>query len=88
MATEETKLALAEYHPFWYAEQVPQSTAVLFLVAANDTKVDNEKNAVAASKKLKGETSVHSIAGATHALAGKSLDAAASAAAEWFLKHL
>jgi dienelactone hydrolase len=88
MSIDETKLALAEYHPLWYAEQVPQSTAVLFVVAANDAKVDNEKNAVAASKKLRGETSVHSIHGATHVLSGKSLETAAGAAADWFVKHL
>lgn len=88
MSAEETKLALAEYQPLWYADQIPQSTAVLFVVAANDPKVDNEKNAVAASKKLRGETSVHSIPGATHVLSGKSLEIAAGAAADWFLKHL
>ncbi|HEV8148180.1 MAG TPA: acetylxylan esterase [Bryobacteraceae bacterium] len=88
MSAEETKLALAEYHPLWHADQIPQSTAVLFVVAANDPKVDNEKNAVAASKKLRGETSVHSIPGATHVLSGKSIETAAGAAADWFVKHL
>lgn len=88
MSNQETNLALAEYHPFWYVEQVPQSTAVLFVVAEKDDKIDNEKNAVAASKKLRGETKVESIPGALHALTGKSVETAAHAAAEWFMKHL
>ncbi len=88
MSAQESKLALAEYHPFWFTDQVPQTTAVLFVVAANDAKVDNEKNAVAASKKLKGENSVHSIPGTAHALTGKSFEDAAGTAADWFLKHL
>lgn len=88
MSGEETKLALAEYHPFWFADQIPQTTAVLFVVAEKDTKVDNEVNAVAASKKLKGASEVKAIPGSTHAMAGKTSEAAANAAAEWFAKYL
>jgi dienelactone hydrolase len=85
----ETALALAGYHPFWYAEQVPPTTAVLFIVAESDTRVDNESHAVAASKVMKGPTGVTVIPGATHAVStGKAFDAAADAAASWFLKYL
>jgi dienelactone hydrolase len=85
----EAKLALAEYHPFWYADAVPPATAVLFIVAEKDLKVNNETNAVAASKLLKGPSGVTVIAGATHALASPALfDAAVEAAAAWFQKYL
>ncbi len=85
----ETRLALAEYHPFWRVEQIPPKTAVLFVVAEKDTKVNNETNAIAASKLLKGPTSVVSIPGATRAqLGGAAFDRAVAAAVEWFLKHL
>jgi dienelactone hydrolase len=88
MSGEETRLALAEYRPFWFADQVPQTTAVLFIVAEKDTKVDNEANAVAASKKLKGASEVKTIPGSTHVMTGKASEAAATAAAEWFAKYL
>jgi uncharacterized protein len=87
MSAEETKLALAEYHPLWFADQIPQTTAVLFIVADKDAKIDNEANAVAASKKLKGANEVKTIAGSAHAMAGKTSEAA-TAAAEWFAKYL
>ena len=29
----EARVAEAEYHPFWYVDQVPQTTAVLFIIA-------------------------------------------------------
>jgi dienelactone hydrolase len=79
----ESKLALAEYHPFWCVEQVPKTTAVLFVTENND------RDAVAASNLLKGATDVVSIPGAGHLqVKGAAFDAAAKAAAEWFLKHL
>ncbi len=87
MAAEETRIALAEYHPFWFVSQIPQTVAVLLVVAANDTKVKNEDNAIAASKVLKGPNSVTTVPGA-HALAGKASVQAADAASEWFVKYL
>jgi dienelactone hydrolase len=87
MNAEETKIALAEYHPFWFVSQIPQAVAVLFVVAANDAKVKNDDNAIAASKILKGPTSVTTIPGA-HMVAGKASDQAADAASEWFVKYL
>src|SRR5262249_4822412 len=41
-SSAETQLALADYHPFWFADQVPQTTAVLFVIVDNDTRVDND----------------------------------------------
>jgi dienelactone hydrolase len=88
LSAKETKVALADYHPFWYAGQVPKSCAILFVVAKNDPKVNNETNAVAASKLVQGTTNVIEIPSATHVLDGKSSDSAANAAADWFVKNL
>lgn len=86
---EETRLALAEYHPFWYADAIPSTTAVLFVVAEKDAAVSNEANAVAASKLLKGPNGVAVVNGATHALTMPgAFDTAVDAAAAWFLKYL
>jgi uncharacterized protein len=85
-----TRLALAEYHPFWNLEQIPQTTAILFVIAEKDGTVKNETNAVAASKLIKGPTDVVSIPGANHLQinSGAAFEAAAKAAADWFLRHL
>ncbi|HKV05837.1 MAG TPA: acetylxylan esterase [Candidatus Acidoferrales bacterium] len=88
LSAKETTVALAEYHPFWYAGQVPKNCAMLFVVAKNDPKVNNETNAIAASKEVKGATDVVEIPSATHVLEGKAADSAADAAADWFAKHL
>jgi dienelactone hydrolase len=88
LSVKETKVALAEYHPFWYAGQVPKNCAMLFVVAKNDPKVNNETNAVAASKEVQGATNVVEVPSATHLLEGKASDAAADAAADWFVKYL
>jgi hypothetical protein len=89
MNAAEARLALAEYHPFWYADAVPQTTAVLFVVADKDLKVNNATNAVAASKLIKGPNGVTAIAGAGHGLATPAaFDAAVEAAAAWFQKYL
>jgi len=89
MNDREARLARAEYRPFWFVDQIPQSTAVLFITAEKDTKVNNEDHAVAASKLVKGPSGVTVIPGATHALATTSaFDAAVEAAAAWFQKYL
>jgi dienelactone hydrolase len=89
MNVAEEKLALAEYHPFWYADAVPPATAVLFVVADKDLKVNNATHAVAASKLIKGPNGVTVITAAGHALATPAaFDAAVEAAAAWFLKYL
>jgi uncharacterized protein len=86
----ETRLALAEYHPFWYVEQIQQKTAVMFVIAEKDVRVNNESNAIAASKLLKGPTDVAPLPGVTHTQigSGAAFNTAATAAAEWFLKYL
>jgi dienelactone hydrolase len=83
----ETRVALAEYHPFWYVEQIPQNTAALFVVAEEGARTNN---AIAASKLLKGPTDVARIHGAPRSWVdgGEAFNTAVTAAAEWFLKHL
>jgi len=89
MNDQEARLALAEYHPFWYADAIPVTTAVLFVVAEKDLKVNNDTNAVAASKLIKGPNGVTVVPGAGHALATPgAFDAAVDAAAAWFQKYL
>jgi dienelactone hydrolase len=89
MNDQEAKLALAEYHPFWYVDQIPQSTAVLFVVAEKDLKVNNDANAVAASKLLRGPNGVTVVPAATHTMStAEAFDAAVEAAAAWFHKYL
>lgn len=85
----ETRLALAEYHPFWYVEQIPKTAAVLFVIADKDARGKND-SAIAASKLLKGAKDIVRVPGLTDSRAnsGAGFDAAAKAAAEWFLKHL
>jgi dienelactone hydrolase len=89
LSEAETRLALAQYHPFWYLEWIPQSTAVLFVIAEKDAKVNND-NVAAASKLLKGPAAIVTVPGASHAQIGQgsAFETAADAAADWFLKHL
>jgi dienelactone hydrolase len=85
----EARLSFAEYHPFWYVDQIAPSTAVLFITAEKDAKVDNDAHAVAASKLVKGPNGVTVIPGATHTLSTPgAFDAAVEAAAAWFQKYL
>jgi uncharacterized protein len=87
MNEAEARLALAEYRPFTQLDQIPQVTAVAFIVAEKDEKVNNATNAIAAAEILKGPKHVATIAGAKHSLAGNE-DEAAKVAADWFAKHL
>jgi dienelactone hydrolase len=86
----ETRLVLAEYHPFWHVDQIPDTLPVLFVIAEKDTEVNNDTHAVAASKLLKGPTSVVTVPGATHdqVSSGGAFDRSADAAAEWFMEYL
>jgi hypothetical protein len=59
----ENQLALAEYHPFWYIEQIPATTAALFVAA--------DKDAQAAAQLLKGPKEV------VNSAADKAISAAA-----------
>jgi dienelactone hydrolase len=85
----ETRLALADYHPFWFADQIAETTAILFVIAEHDARVKNDTNAIAASRAMKGPTGVTVVNGATHGLGtAGAFETAADAAAAWFLKYL
>ncbi len=79
----EARLAVAEYMPFWRTDAIPATVAVQFITAGADERVDNEKNAVATQKALKGPTEVRAIPGAKHALTPGQTQEAAAAAAGW-----
>jgi dienelactone hydrolase len=82
MSQEESQLALAEYRPYWYLEQIPPSTAVLFIATENDQS--SNETAAAASKLLKGPTQVSALPLAR----GEFDESAGKSASEWFVKHL
>lgn len=82
MNEEEAKLALAQYKPHWSLDQVPQSTAVLFVVEEGASALADVD---AASKVVKGTTSVAKVP-AKRAMTAE--DPAVVAAAEWFATHL
>jgi uncharacterized protein len=85
----EARLARAEYHPFWYVDQIPETTAILFVIAEKDLKVNNDANAIAASKLLKGPNGVTMVPGAAHRLNSPgAFEMAVEAAAAWFQKYL
>jgi dienelactone hydrolase len=81
MNDEEAKLAIAQYKPYWALDQIPPSTAVLFVIEESTRATDVE----AASKVLKGTTAVTKVAAKRATTAD---DPAAIAAAEWFVAHL
>ena len=80
----ESKLALNEYHPFWYLEQVPKETPVLFVYKETDLK--SRDCVEAASKRLSAPADV--VRTAAEVRGSKTMDATIKAAADWFLKHL
>ncbi len=71
----ETRLALAEYNPFWHFEQMPEKTATLLVVAKDD---EARPGIAAAAKLLKAPGKVLTAPGSTRF----------EAATDWFLQHL
>ncbi len=78
------------YRPFHYAERVPETTAILFIVAENEELFSNEQAAYSAVKVLKGPSQVLEVPGITHfqMYSGDAYKVSSKAAADWFLKHL
>jgi hypothetical protein len=85
---EESRLALADYHPYWYLDQIAPSTAVRFVVAGRDSDASIGENAAAASSLLKGPVDVVRIPDARHSLDDRATELAIHAATEWFEKNL
>lgn len=84
----EAELALGEYNPFWRLDAIPQTTAIRFIIAETDDKLDNMIHARAAARELKGPTDVQSLPGALHALTPAQTAEAARLAAEWMKLRL
>ena len=78
------------YRPFHYAGRVPETTAILFIVAENEELFNNETAAYAAVEVLKGPSKVISVPGITHfqMYSGDAYKVSSKAAADWFLEHL
>jgi dienelactone hydrolase len=79
MNSEQSKLALAEYRPFWYLEQIAPTTAVRFVLLDKALDRGIAAQTDAARKLLKGPADVVKVT--------ESKDAVA-VAAEWFAKNL
>jgi hypothetical protein len=84
----EARLALAEYKPFWRIPAIPDSNALMFIVAGKDTEVDNRANALAAGLAHKANSGVRTLFDAGHALTPAEQAEAARHAAEWFKEKL
>ncbi len=80
----------AGYSPFHFVERVPDTTAILFIVAENEELFDNQTSAYAASEALNGPSEVLSVPGITHfqMYSGDAYEVSSKAAADWFLEHL
>jgi dienelactone hydrolase len=78
MNGEQSKLAMAEYHSYWYLEQIPQTTAVRFLFNDGGSAA-GEAAANAALKLLKGPADM---------MKTPDPKSSADAAAVWFAKNL
>jgi len=80
----------ANHRPFHYLERVPDTTAILFIVAEDEELFSNETAAYAAAKVLKGPNEVISVPGITHfqMYSGDAYEVSSKAAADWFLKYL
>jgi len=81
------------YYPFHFAERVPETTAILFVVAENEElygPTKNENMAVAAAKVLKGPSEVIVLEDISHfqAYSGDAYKKSSKASADWFLKYL
>ena len=78
------------YRPFHYLDRIPETTAMLFIVAENEELFSNDTAAYAALKVLKGESKVISVPNITHfqMYSGDAFGISSKAAADWFLEHL
>jgi uncharacterized protein len=85
---EESRLALAQYHPYWYLEQIAPTTAVRFIVAGSDSDHGIEENVAAASRELKGPVDVVQLPEAKHSMDQRSTASAVHASTAWFEKKL
>jgi hypothetical protein len=81
------------YRPFHFAERVPETTAILFVVAENEElygPTKNENHAFSVVKVLKGPSEVIVLKDISHfqAYSGDAWVISSKSAADWFLKYL
>jgi len=90
MVDVETQQLTREYRPFHRVKHVPETVAVLFIVAGAEELFDNRENAYAAAEILKGPKEVVEIPNITHfeMYLGDAFERGSNLAAEWFRKHL
>ncbi|HEV7694120.1 MAG TPA: alpha/beta fold hydrolase [Hyphomonadaceae bacterium] len=79
---QENRLMGGEYKPFWRLDAIPQTAAVRFIIAENDT------SARPAAKELKGANDVKVIAKAGAKLDAAQTSEAAKLTAEWLKQKL
>lgn len=89
----ETRQAVTEYLPFHQLDDIPAEVPALFIIAENDSLVDNATNAGAAHDALEAQgntTGLVVIPGIDHfdVYRDEPFDIGSKAAAEWFSKHL
>ena len=84
----EAELALSEYKPFWRLDAIPQTSAIRFIIAEKDERIDNAAHAGAAVGELKGPKDVTALAGALHKLSPEQTAQAVRLAADWMKQRL
>jgi hypothetical protein len=86
----ETAQLAAEYLPFHDLDEVPESVAVLFVVAGEEELMDNREHAHAASERLRGPTKVVELTGVSHfdVYRDQAFETGVREAAAWFREHL
>lgn len=86
--TQEARIALAEYKPFWRLDAIPETSSIGFFVAGADREVDNSLNALAAAKALKAKNVVRTLEGFKHNFTAAETAFAGKMAAQWLKEQL
>lgn len=86
----ETQRLSKEYRPYHYVEHIPESVAVLFLLAGNEELINNERAGKAAYEIVKGPKKLVEYPGIGHfdIYIEDNFEKASNEAAAWFRKYL
>ena len=90
MVDVETRRLSREYRPYHYVKHIPDTVAALFLLAANDELINNDRAGAAAHELIKGPKKliVYPDIGHFDIYIEKHFEKASGEAAAWFRKHL
>lgn len=90
MVDIETQQASQEYRPYHYVKHIPDTVAVLFLLAENDELINNDQAGKAAYEILKGPKKlvVYPDIGHFDIYIEDHFEKGSAEAADWFAKHL